>query len=716
MAFYNPYNFIPAPRRNRDDAELGDHPPAGHQAYFPNKWSGRLYVSMMVETPLLVPDLPRNPKMRHKIYGTRIGSDGQPYLPPTSIKGMLRSAFEAVTNSRMGILQRHDERLAFRKPATEGLSLVPAIVYSDRIELMMGSTPVLPRRNAAGQWHLGGHPLHAAWLPRYKGGTLNYLEGGSPQHRDTAHAVLEPISRPPFKLWRVRAITQDPALLPATDPPPTATGHYTSLGSCIRAVGYVVITNQNTLNKHDERFFFVEPGLTPSTILLTRQEFKNFHDAWRDLIHSYQDAHREGDVWRRNDQGAVIPPETFTPQQGQRAAMPALSPHIYQDGRPRRDNSQPQDDASVLVDGTLCYAHVAAIAPGGVKALYPVPIARELYDQPPINLIDQSIRPASSPDELSPADRVFGWVKTDGAGAYRGQLRVSLAQCTPPGDGRSLELFDPPLPLAILSAPKPQQARFYLAADAGGTPLDAEKAAAYLPTQRIRGRKVYPHQRRGRPETYWAPPDLDVVNEYVRPVEEQDGQRKRREDTQNRSIESWVRPATTFSFSIHVVNLSHVELGALIWLLSLGDQHFHRFGGGKPLGFGSVKLDLSGAELANGAAIKDEYRALGAAPAAANTPITQAGSKRISSASDPLIAQLLSEYQNCVAGAYQLPFEQVSFIKAFRKAARGFGPTVPTHYPRSSPNPDSKGENFKWFGENRLPLKRIDDGHDPYFA
>lgn len=45
------------------------------------------------------------------------------------------------------------------------------------------------------------------------------------------------------------------------------------------------------------------------------------------------------------------------------------------------------------------------------------------------------------------------------------------------------------------------------------------------------------------------------------------------------------------------LNLSAVELGALAWLLSLPKEHFFRFGGGKPLGFGSVRLDLESHEI-----------------------------------------------------------------------------------------------------------------------
>ena len=60
-----------------------------------------------------------------------------------------------------------------------------------------------------------------------------------------------------------------------------------------------------------------------------------------------------------------------------------------------------------------------------------------------------------------------------------------------------------------------------------------------------------------------------------------------------------------FGFDLHVTNLSRVELGALLWLLALPSDHFHRLGGGKPLGFGSVRLEMTEAVLHDGDGLLD---------------------------------------------------------------------------------------------------------------
>ena len=55
--------------------------------------------------------------------------------------------------------------------------------------------------------------------------------------------------------------------------------------------GYVLITNENMGNKHDERIFF---NSMPTTIPVTDHE-----DAWRMRIKSYREAHTEKDLFDR---------------------------------------------------------------------------------------------------------------------------------------------------------------------------------------------------------------------------------------------------------------------------------------------------------------------------------------------------------------------------------------------------------------------------------
>ncbi len=354
------------------------------------------------------------------------------------------------------------------------------------------------------------------------------------------------------------------------------------------------------------------------------------------------------------------------------------------------------------------------------------PYARVPFEASPWSLLHETLLPAATMDQLSPADRVFGWVRADadrdgdrkpqGEGvAARGLLRVGPVRCESSA-AEAVESFPSPgVPLAILSAPKPQQGRFYVAKTGNGEAQEDELKkvdAGYSAGKGLRGRKVYPHQR-SLPGDHWANPAQDRTQrgvgrparyqEYRRPQEA--GQEQR--DDQNRSILGWVKPGAELTFDLHVHNLSKVELGALLWLLTLPDQHFLRLGGGKPLGFGSVSLTMEDCDVRTGKDLRARYKEW-------NTKPPQ---------SDPTEAAI-RDFKAALCRAYPPPtpgghFADIPFIKAFLVACRGFEDDLPIHYPRATedglpgpPSPD--GESFKWFVANekagaRYALNDLDE-------
>lgn len=672
-AFHNPYNFVPAPPRAANDRELGDCEPVGHHCYHADRVSGVIRVTMTVKTPLLLPDAGClvEDATDHKTFPVRLDADDKPLVAPTGIKGMLRSAYEAVTNSRMAVFAGHEDRLADRMPARDGLTLVPARVVNvggvDMIELLPGNSGISGSGNPT-----QGDPMYAAWLPRYDRNTgavapyaIRYPGpgGGLPQHGDPVEVWLELWERTgnhPFDYWSVRKCVRPGQPLGAQPNPGQQRGaHRPVHGMAMIAVqGHVCVTNRNIDRKHDERVFFTTrpaPVQHPLTA--------DLRDQWRELIANYQAIH-EAEI----DSGMTSPP--------------ALNNSVWS----RQVNGGAGE--RTLTPGTLCYA---AFHEGTVTALYPVMISRRLHEASPSALLPDSLRPATDIKELSPADRVFGWVSQSGQGAYRGNVRVGPVTCSPddaverfPGGG---------LPLAILGQPKEQQARFYVAASQQGEAqadgLPKEKAG-YHQDKGLRGRKVYPHHA-GLPEGHWRDPMTDRsqqadnghYQEYRRP--RLGGQEQR--DNQNRSIQGWVKEGASFSFYLHVTNLSRVELGVLLWLLKLPPDHFHRLGGGKPLGFGSVRLEIVSAKTAlhDGNGWKQFYGTLDTV-----TPPEI----------DPTAA--IKEFAAAVVAAYGsgTAFERVPFIAAFLKMATGFADGLPTHYPRAQHPPHPEGRAYDWFVEN----------------
>ncbi len=687
--FNNPYNFIPfAPPKvdlgKAGGEGLGHHAPAGHDRYREDLWHGRIHCQLEVDSPLVivasqVETSAGNEDHKQVDVAER---NGRPWIPVSSLKGCLRAAFEAVTNSRFPRFDKHSERLGFRQETKEGLTLVPCRIESEgkghRVRLLTGFS----RHSSRGP---DGDGLYAAWLRRYdagKAGTSRsaITDAAAPhtehRHREYVHAWVsrEVHPKPHFIYYKVTRAARDPATLGA----PPGPGQR-------RIEGWVYVTNQGIKNKHDERIFF-DGGKTPSWIELAPSEWDRLQAQWQELARQYRDLHSD-DLRKREVKHGKGPAEYLGDKPGQTAFNPMVFDLAWED----------------LSHGSLAYARLDDTG-RKIKSLHPVTIGRILYEHSPDELLPEEFRPAAREEEFSPADRVFGWV---GQGqenrsekeidAYRGHLRFGPVLC----DQDSKTAFQPlevgdqglGLPLAILGAPKPQQGRFYVGRSDGSAPSDGlgKSDAGYTSKRVLRGRKVYPRQR--TPEGHWSKPTEDRTQspspgtgwsqEYRRP---RNGGGEIR-DSQNRSLRRWVKPKTTFTFSVEVENLNEPELGALLHILaSENPNHRLRLGGGKPLGFGSVVCRTVGVELRSGAAVGARYQSL-LAPSNEGITVTEvAGLERF-------------------RRAFALETERLygsnpPHLRAYAVAAAGVQNDYPVHYPRVTSTPSPEGESFKWFVAN----------------
>ncbi|MGH7091672.1 MAG: TIGR03986 family type III CRISPR-associated RAMP protein [Stellaceae bacterium] len=726
--FRNPYNFIPP--CERDDkvlaGPLGDHRPPGHERYHADRYSGKITVKLIAETPLLLLDpanaVPEREANGHQTFPVLQGPDGKPLIRPTSIKGMLRSAYEAVTNSRFGIFRAHEDRLGLRVPTGGSLALVPVRIERSgtgtlQAVLLTGTSNIGPDGRPADPFGGAAPLLYAAWVPGFGGGGARPAPPSLPPHGQQVECWLERWRRKrtvtdrrtgrsrvtTWEFWTWRAWTWGGTPLvpkPAPSPVPAyldPDNHYCPTDApLIKVTGWVCRSNRNIRNKHDERIFFIgapgRSGTLPVTNAVEQQ--------WAMLIKDYQEIHRD-----ERRKGMTGPP-----------ALPGClwSRHI-----------EAGEVEQKLEDGMLCHARleISGGGPAAIERLYPVMLSRDLFACAPADLLPRSLAPAPSIDCLSPADRVFGWVK-DGAdqttSAYRGNLRIGPVVCETPADQAiaswGQETGNPrSVPLAILGQPKPSQTRFYLGEGPAAKPLAGRpKDQGYASGHRLRGRKVYPHHT-GLAAEYWACPwkdrtktadGQDRPQEYRRPCYQDPRTRQWVDrDTQNHSVTGWVNPATAFTFDLWFANLDEVELGALLWLLDLDrwediqdGRHFHRLGGGRPLGFGSVALSIAAAEIRTGAELADAYRTAFDDRPAAQSSLDPAGA--------------VGAFKRMVETEYGggMSFAEVSFIRAFLRAVRGFADGLPIHYPRLTANPAPEGENFKWFVENEQGRKvALDD-------
>ena len=439
--FRNPYNFIPLGKPMggllRQDA------PAGHDRYHEDKWSGRITVQIETLTPLLIPDAASAEVERsgnakgHKTFDIRKSSDGFPLLPVTAVKGVLRSAFEAVTNSRLGVFGKH--KVPFRRmKAREALALVPVrIVKTGQVlnaELLTGTNGGLPRpkRDA---------PLYAAWLPLRPAVALRGWQT-TYRHGDAVTIRVERVIHPRCEFWEV--VDMAPGHGATVNAAAARNARYRLPNPAQRNTfnGYVFRSGRNIDRKHDERVFLIPPGGVRHRLPLAPEVI----DRWQKLIADYKDPNR-------------------------RSGPPLVrSHHVTSPG------------SGTLNTGDLCYALLGG-SPGAlhIAEIYPVMISRDLGWQSPAQVLPEDLHPAPDFDHFSPADRVFGWVRQGGKGgkgAYKGQLRIRSVDCN---DENAIETFNNPLPLAILGQPKISQSRFYVG-KGDGLPLDrgADTATAAI--------------------------------------------------------------------------------------------------------------------------------------------------------------------------------------------------------------------------------------------
>lgn len=117
----------------------------------------------------------------------------------------------------------------------------------------------------------------------------------------------------------------------------------------------------------------------------------------------------------------------------------------------------------------------------------------------------------------------------------------------------------------ILSSPKPTAVQLYLEQN------DQNRIMHYDDDVLVRGYKLYWH----RDGVEWRETDNNKINTHR---------------TQYEKKIQPIKKGAEFKFRIRFENLSDVELGALLFVLNLPENHYHKLGMGKPLGLGSVKI------------------------------------------------------------------------------------------------------------------------------
>ena len=547
MSFHNPYNFVRTPARDKkvlDSGFAGDYDPsvAGREEnfsrYWPERYTGEIPVRLRTVTPLFITDPSTKEPGQvegHYVYGC------VKEIPATALKGMLSSAYEIITNSRYRVFseKQHSKRLGFRYQANA--SLVPGRISCENgdffVTLFTGTSNI-------GEKGPDG-PLYAAWIPAYRGRRElipDDVQDGE-YYQNVELGLYNYGGR--FKLWSVKSIGNRQFQ-------PISGNISATCERTITASGYIVISGRTINRKHDERFFFNDR--TPVKLPISDEARKRYED----LIADYQRNHAEVN-------GRILNPPNDPNNEGI-----VFGRHI--------------DDPAMLdlKEGDFVYVKTNGASVG---ALYPVQISRELSDVSVWDCLDDSLKPADDIAKLSPADRLFGWVKQKGSGSWKGKIKISAGKC----QDDPVEYFETPLTLEILGEPKPSQARFYLGNKDGSPQRNGipKEETSYKKGKHIRGRKVYLHHK-------------NYTLHYLKKADP---------SNQNRSISSWIPVKKDFYFTVRVENVTCEELGALLTLFSIDNECCFRLGYGKPLGLGSVRLSIFGdISVATGKELAERYK------------------------------------------------------------------------------------------------------------
>jgi CRISPR-associated protein (TIGR03986 family) len=671
-------SFEPLP----DFKLLGRCAPPPHDRYV--GLSGRITCTIETITPLFVSDSEGIEGDEHKIYRFFQVKDGHA-IPATSLRGMVRTVFEAVTNSCMAIFE--GSRLSKHIEADDAPKLWPARITFEKgqwwLHIMNGDVPF--QTSGPPQ----GHKSPAAWVMQYSYGTIKpsptlkhapnmstsygsrvpiVLPPGI-KHGEKCWALIEPMEHPArpnkkgkmigrFDFWNVRQIACERSLLAA----PSTNER--------QVQGWLCITNQNIEGKHDERFFFTTIPQSPIPIPdKVRKDYK-------DLISDYQERHR--------DKVAELERKGHDPAKplGKDAGYSRfIIPEKISEKHCELRDGDPVD---------LVYARLGGTNPNPtVEFIAPVSVPRVAYEKTIADLLPSHLAPCSEYEKLCPACRVFGWVyqakdrreKIDPNKrvAYAGRVRFSHARL----QGKPKTLAKE-IPLAILSSPKPTTTKFYLLNGKGEADAEVDYDS---PGARLHGRKFYRHHGTANPQ------------EYRRATDDKHHGR----DNQNRTVKDALDQGNEFIFTVDFENLAPVELGALLWALELEKDWVHRLGFAKPLGFGSVKIKV------------DKIEALDP-------------SKRYSTLNDSKLVDVTNHREKCVnrfktamQERYRKDFASLDNIQDMSILLQAPPPTLPVHYPRppfidepggdiTKPNPE--GKQFEWFvgskGKHYLPLATDD--------
>lgn len=648
--FHHAYNGIPTLRS--DDPFLkdgenelffkdGEPAPLDHLA--PGTYSGTLKLTIETKTPLItacrdttgrlvVPSASGNPD------GATTARDA--IIPATSLKGVLSSAFEEITQSRFRVFGDHTKLPQFRytpdhKPKRQAAflrfdekttqwnlyiqdyailpdSIKSGVIFTTNNCEVVGGYTREPLRDNKGKQKFtqNGQPIYKQVERRHEPEEITAVNKLLEEVRkNTTHlAKIDSFDAIEQKFWgQKKMVVSKVAEIPICTPKhPESTGAIKQ----IQRSGWVVRLNTPDKDgklpddkrlidtKYNEYIFYAKRGKVVQ-IQLHPEEISRFTHI---VLAGARFQHRKEQSNGTKESGQHSLITRILSQITKRYGKRNLEEHLTQERIYQALIEEATTEPGIPVF-TTNHRHK------GREIVYSY-LGRSisLSSDSPSEIADRTdVRPAHSFEEATAADRLWGFVtqstSEDSSPALKGRIYLKDAHlCTD-----SLKRADeggwiPP----ILASPKPSTAQPYLRSRSGDGIFELERSKCFT-TQHSLIRKTYPTHRFLTSKGASQP---SVLN------------KKNRELTDSEVlIGSYIMPEATLVSVLRFEGLTAQELSTILWLLTPsnlvpelergpGKEGYFHLGLGKPLGLGTASISAEILSIHDSLSLAEGYKHL----------------------------------------------------------------------------------------------------------
>jgi CRISPR-associated protein (TIGR03986 family) len=575
MDFYNPFHFIPVAARSKPQKALDlsreqftqrKVNAATHERFVPDTHSGRLVVRLTAVTPMVIGAAQSRVAKGRMAAVQPFELDGRPAIPASTLRGMVGAIIEAASNSAARVLE--NPLYSFRKQmnASETLSALGLVVADahGKLHVKPMALPTLVRSHRNNGYEAPARFRKIFPVPRFK----VYLPFNRTEITKSTFAFRTSSEKtfdyPVHQLtWSGNLVPDDRSLRckPNEHNPKFAVAQWPEADEPVMR-GYIRVLgcwgdreSQIPAGKKHE-LWIPAPHEKAPALPIAEEALAVFHALADERT---ADAEKNG--------GALLP---FHPLETARNEDPKKYGKKFR--------LKPGDMVYFDVDqngATVTEVALSAIWRGAVKNKS----GRQVGTHGFFEAVDPDLVPfGENRNRITIAEQMLGFVENvtevdrdPERQALALASRIRFADALPGDDVTPGELLeDEPVPLRILSSPKLPSPALYFRNQTGS---HIPKAELRPGEHKPQGRKVYLHQRSQPGEKPWEtryPLEHPDQKNQVRPI---------RRDAQ-------------FTFHIDFDNLSDDELALLVYALSPIPEFHHKVGMGRPLGLGSVRLDV----------------------------------------------------------------------------------------------------------------------------